>query len=791
MKQLYLLLLLVCLGIGAAANPPVGKTSLKGKVTDATDGQTVAGANIYFPTLRTGTVTNQDGEYAFSNLPAVKTTIQVSFLGHQTIVREIDLRTAETCDFVLQENNAMLGEVVVTGLTGNSLADRSPAPVSVIDHRSLQETASTNLIDAIARAPGMAQITTGGAISKPVIRGLGYNRLVVVSDGIRQEGQQWGDEHGIEIDANKVSAVEILKGPASLMYGSDALAGVLILHDDPLMPRGKMQANVGTELQTNSGLWAYTFDFAGNKRGLVWDWRWSQKMAHAYKNRYDGYVYGSQFRETALAGMLGINGTWGFSHLKLSAYRQTPGIVEGERDEVTGAFLKPVVTNGEEDETPATSHDFHSYNHPMPYQQIGHYKVVSENSLLVGDGIIKALVGYQQNRRKEFEEIETPNEPGLYLRLHTLNYDAHYLSSDAGGWKWAAGIAGMYQHSENLGDEFLIPSYRLLDVGAFASVTRSLRRITVSGGVRFDHRRLHSYALVDEGTERFGDFTRHFDGLTGSLGAIWNLSDGLNLRLNISRGFRAPNINELGANGVHEGTFRYELGNHALRSEYSWQADAGLDFSSKVVSAQVAVFANHISHYIFMEKMVDAQGNEVITDGVATYQNRQGDARLWGGELMVDVHPIEALHFQNSFSYVDSRLLHKPAEEKYLPLTPAPRLTSDLRYDIIRDGKTLNNFYVSVGLEWNLRQTHFYAAGGTETATSAYALLNAAIGTDVKVRGKRRCSVFLTGNNLTDRAYQNHLSRLKYAEVNPRTGRRGVFNMGRNFGLKVVVPVDF
>ena len=236
MKQLYLLLSFLCLCWGVTANPPVDKASLRGKITDAVDGNSVIGASIFFPTLRVGTVTNQEGLYSIGNLPAVKTTIQVSYVGHQTIIQEVDLRTISALDFVMHENNAMLGEVVITGLTGSALAQKSPTPVSVVDTRFLQETSSTNIIDAIAREPGVSQITTGSGISKPVIRGLGYNRIVVVNDGVRQEGQQWGDEHGIEVDGQSVGSVEILKGPASLMYGSDALAGVLILHDEALLP---------------------------------------------------------------------------------------------------------------------------------------------------------------------------------------------------------------------------------------------------------------------------------------------------------------------------------------------------------------------------------------------------------------------------------------------------------------------------------------------------------------------------------------------------------------------------
>ena len=186
-----------------------------------------------------------------------------------------------------------LNELTVTGVTGATKLKHSTAPISIVTGKELRQTSSTNIIDAIAKQPGVAQITTGGGISKPIIRGLGYNRIIVMSDGIRQEGQQWGDEHGIEIDGAGINSVEILKGPASLMYGSDAMAGVLILHAAPTLPEGEMKANLSTEYQTNNGLFDYSLNFTGNQRGFVWDGRFSQKMAHAYKNKYDGYVPGS------------------------------------------------------------------------------------------------------------------------------------------------------------------------------------------------------------------------------------------------------------------------------------------------------------------------------------------------------------------------------------------------------------------------------------------------------------------------------------------------------------------
>lgn len=662
-----------------------------------------------------------------------------------------------------------INEVTVTGLTGQSRIKEMPAPVSIITERELQATASTNIIDAIARQPGVSQITTGSGISKPVIRGLGFNRVAVVSDGIRQEGQQWGDEHGVEVDGQAVGQVEILKGPASLMYGSDAMAGVLILHPQHAVPLGEIHANVSTEYQTNNGLMGYSANFAGNRQGLLWDGRWSQKQAHAYKNSRDGYVPGSQFAEQSARLKLGISKAWGSSWLTGSYYHLTPSIVEGERDETTGELL--------------CEDDVKSYSKALPFQQVYHYKLISDNMLRLGrDDQLKLILGYQQNRRQEYEE--SPEDYGLYFQLHTMNYDLRYQKSMDGGWKLAAGVAGMWQRSQNKGEEYLIPSYVLFDAGVFATASRQLDMWNITGGLRFDRRGLHSYALEDEGELRFADFHRHFEGLSASLGVVCNLTSQFDLRANISRGFRAPNMSELGSNGVHEGTVRYEVGNHQLKPEHSLQLDLGFDYSSHFFSAQLALFASRIDNYIYLHRT-----GEVLDDDYATYRYDAGDARLMGFEAMVDIHPMHRIHFENTFSMVDAVQLHQPRETKYLPFTPAPRWTSELKYEITHKGRVLNNAYAALALECYLRQGHYHMADDTETATPSYTLLNMEAGTDININGRHVASLYLTASNLLNRAYQNHLSRLKYTDVNVVTGRQGICNMGRNIALKLVVPM--
>lgn len=636
-----------------------------------------------------------------------------------------------------------LKSAVVTGLTGESKLSEMPSPVSVLDVDALRGNAFSNIIQSISREPGVNQISTGGGIGKPVIRGLGYNRVVVIADGIRQEGQQWGDEHGVEIDGSGVHSAEIIKGPASLMYGSDALAGVIIFHPDVNLAPGSFAANVSSEYQSNSGLAAYSLYHAGNLGDVNWAIRFSDKYAHAYRNAADGLIPGTQFRERALNTRVGLNRKWGLSRLTLGYFHLTPGMTEGYED---GILEGPT-----------------GYGIEIPFQQVRHYKAVLDNTFRIGEGRIKAIVGYQLNRRQEFEENDA--EACLDFKLGTVNFDVKYISADRYGWRFSAGTGGMYQGSRNLGEEVLIPAYNLLDVGLFVTASKSMEKFHFSGGLRGDYRSLHSFPL--EGT--FTEFERTFPGITGSIGMVYSPTQNLNIRANLARGFRAPNLSELASNGVHEGTVRYEQGNNALKPEFSLQGDLGADFATEHLSLSGALFCNRIDNYIYA-----ARTGSVI-DGYDVYGYTAGNALLYGTELSADVHPIHPIHLGAQFSYVRGTF-----SESDMPLIPAPRLGADVCWEITHHGKVFNDCYLSVRLDHSFAQNHFLP--GTETPTDAYTLLGLSAGTDILVKGRRVASLRVIADNLTDAVYFDHLSRLKYV---------GIRNPGRNITLKVEIPIVF
>jgi iron complex outermembrane receptor protein len=805
MKTIYISLLILLTILGANAIEPTKnptKASLEGKITDRSTGETLPGVSIYFPDLKTGTTSKNDGTFFIAQLPAVKVLVQVSSMGYKLKAATIDLGRIQKIDFALEPAITEISEVVVTGQTGSIEKEKTPSPITTISASYLKENSSSNIVDALSSVAGISQITTGGAISKPVIRGLGYNRVVVINDGIRQEGQQWGDEHGIEIDGFSVNKAEVLKGPASLAFGSDAMAGVINLMSAPVLPEGTITGNISGNYQTNNGLIGNSVNFSGNQNGFIWDFRASEKLAHDYQNRYDGRVFNSRFAENAYEGTLGINRSWGYSHLILSAYQLKPGIVEGERDSLTGKFLRTLPTG---ESVIASTSDLKKYQPENPYQLVNHYKVVSENNFYLGKGNLKATIGFQQNNRKEFALPETPDQYQLFFQLNSVNYDFQYSFAEKKNLNLTLGWNGMWQQSENKGSEFLVPAYRLFDAGVFVIFRKKYGKLDLLGGIRGDlrHQNGEPLYLDEEGnvisagtsgaTERFAAFDRTFNGFSASLGGSYQISEEMYAKLNVSKGFRAPNIAELGSNGVHEGTLRYEKGNTNLNPEESFQVDFTTGLNTSHVASELNLFTNSVNNFIFSHKLNDAAGDPVLIYNVPVFLYTSGKAFLYGGEFTLDIHPHphDWIHFENSLSYVHTELKNQPAGSRYLPFTPPFHWRSDIKTELDNKSKHFKNAYVRFGIDWYAAQNNVFSAYDTETATPGYTLLNMGVGTDFVSGGKTRFSLIVVGQNLADIGYQNHLSRLKYSATNYATDRMGVFNMGRNFSLKLLIPISF
>jgi iron complex outermembrane receptor protein len=319
-----------------------------------------------------------------------------------------------------------------------------------------------------------------------------------------------------------------------------------------------------------------------------------------------------------------------------------------------------------------------------------------------------------------------------------------------------------------------------------------------SGGLRFDTRNLHSKALIENGLTRFSAFDKVFQNWSGSLGCNYAISKAVSYKLNIARGFRAPSIAELGSNGVHEGTGRYEYGNSQLRSEVSWQMDGGVELKYDHLTLSFAAFQNNINHFVFYRKLLNVSGLDslVLSDGnyYPAFMFNQRSATLSGLELTIDIHPhpIDWLHIENSFSLVRGKFNQLVEVSRNMPLVPSPRWLLELRLEGKSEGKKLKGEYAKLELDNNFRQVNYFSDYSTESATKGYILLNLSGGATVLNKKGNKLFSFVVGlNNLGNVAWQNHLSRLKYTPVNLVTRQMGVFGAGRNFSIKFDCPIEF
>ena len=799
------------------------QVSLQGTVTDKSTKEVLLGATIYFPDLKAGVSSGVDGNFVAKNLPAIKTLVQVKLSGYKTFVQQIDLSTTRILNFELEESALETEEIIVTGTSRATEIKRNPIPMVLIDQKYLTQNSATNIIDAIIKIPGVSAVTTGPNISKPYIRGLGSNRVLTLFDGVRQDGQQWGDEHGIEVDQYLINRIEVVKGPASLIYGSDALAGVINLIPSDPVTEGSIKGNILGNYQSNNKQIANSFSLNGNTKGFVWGLRASHKQAADYQNKFDGRVYGTKFNETDLNSYVGLNKPWGYSHLNFSLYDNQQEVPDGSRDSTTRKFtkqitesdtLRPIVNNSE----------LSSYNIAIIHQRVQHYRIYSASNFILGQSKLGIKLGLQQSVRREFSHPQNVDIAGLNIKLNTFTYDVKYYLPEMFKWETAFGVNGMYQQNKNVdATEFVIPNYQSFDVGPFLFTKRSFGKLDFAAGARYDTRFFQSDSMFtktnpingfamqtasnpnDSSIIKQFDFYKHtFSGFSGSVGATYNFSNNVSIKANVARGYRAPNVAEISAKGVHPGTGFEQLGDANFKPEFNLQEDIGLFFGTEHISGSIEVFNNNISNYIYNEKLQGVSGHDSLFhqsgNSYPVFKFRQTEAQLYGGEFSFDVHPhpFDWLHFENAFSMIYALNLggngaHINDSTKYLPYIPPFHTNSELRADLPKKWKCFSSTYLKIGLQYYAEQNRAFLAYGTETKTPGYFLFDAAFGTNILAKkGNTLFTLNIVGSNLADVAYQNNMSRLKYFDNYPvnGTGRSGIYSMGRNISIKIIIPID-
>lgn len=759
---LYIILLLPSSSLFA------GNIVLEGRVIDAQTKETLPGALITIPDLKISVTSNSSGQFTFTNIPLKgKFLVEVRYIGYKTLIQTVDLSGATGIEFSLFPSTIEAKEVVVTGTAFSTDNRKNSTAVSAVTKDQLINRPSGNLVDAIAKVPGVSHVTTGGGISKPVIRGLSYNRVVTLVDGAKQEGQQWGDEHGLEVDQYSAERVEILRGAASLLYGSDALGGVINILEPLPSPEGKVQGELLTSYQSNNGLSGSSAMIQGNHNGFVWRARGSYKNAFSY-DAPGGRIANTGYNEKSFSGQIGFNKKWGYAHLNASSFRNNIGLPDFERNS-DGEFE-------DENGSVLTNDDLKNRKLFLPFQDIRHYKLAMNSHILFGSGRLRTTLAYQDNQRRELEDDRS--NPVLFFDLKTYSSDFKYYFNENNGWEPVIGLSGSLQNNENKAEELLIPDYDSRDLGIFAYVKKSWTSTTFNFGARFDYRNIQGISMLEDGNAKFNNFSNSFSNVSGALGFTKEFNDQFNFKANLGSAFRSPNIAELSSDGVHEGTFRYEIGNNNLNPENSYYGDLAFEFNNNKVSASAGVFNNYIDNYIFSSQF----NNETIlvdTETLPVYRFIQRNANLSGFEASLTLHPAELIHFENSFSFTKgvNRATGRP-----LPFIPAAVLRNELRLE--PHVKGLKSTYISVALDNVFKQNR---VDDFETTSSGYSLVNFGLGTTFRF-GSQPLRVNISANNVFDKAYYDHLSRFKPGRLDEGNPSAGYYNQGRNISVGLYLP---
>ncbi|QJD77545.1 TonB-dependent receptor [Spirosoma rhododendri] len=801
----------------------VSSSTIRGTITAGE--QVLPGATVTLINTRFGTATDSAGVFQLADVPTGTYQLSVSLVGYDSYRKSVRLMAGQSVQLSISLREAAnnLNEVVVTGARATELR-KSPVAIAVITRKEMNLNANTNAVDAVLKGvPGLSAVTTGPNVSKPFIRGLGYNRVLTLYNGVRQEGQQWGDEHGIEVDQYGIERAEVIKGPASLIYGSDAVAGVI--NFIPYIPRGaegKVNGDVVGEYHTNNGMIGTSAGLSYTKNGWKAAFRASNKLATAYTNPVDGRVYGTGYRELNLSAMTGVEKRWGSSFLYATLYNNLQEIPDGSRDSLTRRFTRQVLESDQDDirQRPLVpENELRTYRINPLHQHIQHSRLFTRNRFLIGKSDLSVLAGFQQSVRREYNHPTVPEQPGLYVRLNTINYEVKYNLPIWRGFEPTLGVNGMYQTNKNLnGTDFPIPDYALLDIGSFLFVKKTIGAVDISGGMRYDTRSVdwgNQYVQNNPATgfdqlvysptsatatPQFAAYSRSFTGMSGSLGATYNISERLLVKANLSRGYRAPNITEIGSNGLDPGARIVYLGNRNFQPEFSLQTDIGFIGYLNDMDVSVELFNNVIDNYIYQARLYDDAGQPVvIVPGNFTYQYQQSKAQLYGAEFSLNLHPRTSrwLTINNSLALIrglnrNPQLIELEGDAaRYLPFIPPLHGRSEIRATFGREKARLSGLYVRAELDYYGAQNRFYGVDNTETATPGYALVNAGFGGTINNRQNRPLlQLFFQVDNLFNVAYQSHLNRLKYFEyytASP-TGRFGIYNVGRNASVKVIVP---
>lgn len=713
------------------------QNKVSGTVTNKQN-EPISGTTISIPELHKETISDENGKYVFNNLPNGKFKMVFTYIGFATQSKEFTSNLKEQkIDIVLEESVHQMEEVIVS-TAFNKVQSQNVMKVEHQSMKSLSQKGTSTLIEGLATIPGVSQVSTGTSIGKPVIRGLSGSRVLVYSQGVRLENQQFGEEHGLGLNDAGIESVEVIKGPASLLYGSDAIGGVLYFNPEKFVSPNTTEANYSQKVFSNTNASNSSLGMKSSSDKLKFLARGSYNTHADYKIPNGTRVTNTRYNESDFKTALGYANAKFTSTLRYNFNALDLGIPE----------------NGIAEQTSTKKTTY-------PKQAVFATIVSLNNTFFFKNSKIDADLGYISNDRSEFVASDVAN---LHMKLKTYNYNVKYYLPKFEKLESIIGTQGMHQTNTNSGEEYLIPDATTNDFGIFGTANYEWKKNVLQAGIRYDTRNVTATEHGIAGNEGyFQAVDKKFQSFNSSLGFKTNLKKDIILRLNFASGFRAPNLAELTSNGVHEGSNRYEIGNVNLKNEQNFQTDLNLEYRNPHFELFVNGFYNHINNYIF----IAPNGSQI--NGFDVYDYAQANANLYGGEAGIHFHPhpLDWLHITSSFESVTG----KKQNRDNLPLIPANKWNNAIKIEF-QSTQYLKDSFAVLNVEHTLNQNN---PGPFETKSNDYTLLNLGFGGKVTF-GKMVFDVNLNANNLLNKIYISHLSRLK---------NDGIPNIGRNIILGV------
>ena len=747
MRNFFTVILIFCFQL-------VYSQTLRGKVVDKNSGDGIAFAEIFCLETQIGTVSDVDGNWELENQFDFQITLIVKAIEFDKKLINVENKEKNLI-IKLEHSHIHLDEVIVS--TSDSKLQRySVFPVESRKIADLNKIEQTNLVDAMSNIPGIFNFSTGNGIAKPVVRGLSGMRVLTSQNGLRLENQQWGSDHGFAVLNLGIDRVEIIKGPSSLIYGADALGGVIYLADEPYANLNKQEIKASTKLETNSMASVNKISYKSSKNNLRF------AVYGGYFSRANYAIGNSQIFNSSAKEFVTNSKNSGGSFKTAIGYNKNKWITNFRYQLLYFQNGLPGHTHDSVWELSSFISTNQTRNYTIPAQKIINHLAQWENKFYFKNDEVIAQLGFTSNDLKEYEEkLFTP---GIDMTLQNTSYSVRWKHNFNKYFDVISGSQGMFQNNTNgqKAEEILVPNSNFNDFGAYTLLKSNFNLWNIQFGARYDQRSVTTKEVVDV-------FDKSFSGLNYSAG-ISRSSKYLTTRLNASTGFRPPHISELLADGVHHATMQYLVGNRNFESERANQIDFYLGTHFDHLEIVVNPFINQINNFIYKIQRFDAN-NQPVTDinsGLYIFDMRQTNAIFSGGEIALHYHPHIAhwLHLESNLSLLST--------QDSLPFIPQNRLNNSVKVEFKNKNKlNLNSF--------STQYIYFFEQNSVapyETPSASYQIINiSCIGSISK---KYKIGYSFGVNNLLNINYIDHLSRLKNYDIP---------NPGRNFYVKLYLSV--